>query len=471
MIAISNLELENSQEEWKEIWDPSHLRAIVAFHDTNGGRMIIGRRDDGSYAGLKDPKDVAKKVSDTIHNKLHINVDVHIEEFDGLKCVVVDVPPGKNMTSLDGRFYTRVGNTDQELEGDELKSAILGDKGVPWMDQICKFTKEDLSEDSIEFFIKNGKKHGRISDSVDPKDIDGVLSSYDLVIDGKLTLTAGILFGKKPRRLNDGAFLKIGEFDEHNVLRRENYVEVPGIQIPEETIRILYERYIQPRFGYGGLTAMRSLVDLYPRDALRELLVNAVVHKDYRLQEPITVAVYPDRIEISCYGGLPTGWVTDDLFEKHISVRRNRTLATVFHDAGFVENWGQGIEKVVAACNSNRNPSPEFYVATGALYAVIYKREKIDNNEVTQDVVDVPEVVESPEVTEEQGAIDTIDVAGQIIGLIIDDPRISITEMARTLSMSKRNVERYTSKLVLEGKIRREGSARTGKWVILDGGV
>lgn len=330
------------------------------------------------------------------------------------------------------------------------------------MDQTCKFTKEDLSEDSVGFFIENGKRHGRISDSVDPEDIDGVLSSYDLIIDGRLTLAAGILFGKKPRRLNDGAFLKIGEFDEKGVLRREDYVEVPSIQIPEEAMKVLYERYIPSLFGYGDISARRSVVDIYPKDAVRELLVNAVVHRDYRVQEPIRVAVYPDHMEISSIGGLPTGWTPDDLLKRHTSVIHNHALATVFHDAGFMENLGKGIEKVIAACRSNGNPLPEFFVATGTLFAVLYKRKVIDCDGGTMGAVMTTDVVEMPR------RVSAVDIEQQIIELILRNPRISASEMGKTLSLSSRTVERYLSRLKAEGKVERDGNVKSGLWKVVD---
>ena len=81
------VDLENNQEEWKEIWDSSYLKAIAAFYNTDGGRMVVGRKDDGVIVGLVDPKDTAKKISDTIHNKLHINVSVRIESIESSTCV------------------------------------------------------------------------------------------------------------------------------------------------------------------------------------------------------------------------------------------------------------------------------------------------------------------------------------------------------------------------------------------------
>ena len=445
---MSDVDFENNQEEWKEKWDNSYLKAIAAFYNTDGGRMVVGRRDDGTFVGLSDPKGDAKKISDTIHNKLHINVNVCIESLESKDCVVIEVSPGKRMVDLDGQFYVRVGNTNQTLEGEELRTALLGEKGMDWLDQTCDYTIDDLSADAISFFIKQGKKRGRISETVDPADIEGVLSSYELSADDKLTMTAVMAFGQKPRRLNDGAYLVIGEFDSRNILRRETYVEVPGIQIVDEAIHILYERYIPPKFEYEGRTGLRIDAYDYPEDAVRELIVNALVHKDYSIQEPTRVAVYPDHLEISSMGLLPKGWTLETLYKKHISSRRNRALANIFHDAGYVEKWGQGIEKVIDACKENGNPSPEFSFVTGALMATLPIRRKITRPSIP---IDVP----------------LVGLDYEIVVRMKSNPKITKAELSSELGVSDSTVSRHIEYLLNNGYIVREGSKKAGSWIIL----
>lgn len=84
------------------------------------------------------------------------------------------------------------------------------------------------------------------------------------------------------------------------------------------------------------------------------------MHMDYKRSQPVTVSVRSDELEVFCLGGLPGSMTVDKLFKKHHSVRRNEALAMVFHAAGFVEAWGQGISKVVEACEANGNKIPLF---------------------------------------------------------------------------------------------------------------
>ena len=299
------------------------------------------------------------------------------------------------------------------------------------------------------FFINQGKKRGRIAENVDPTDIKGVISSYDLSRDGKLTMTAAIAFAKEPRHLNDGAYVVIGEFDSMNKLRRETYVEVPGIQLVDETIRILYERYIPPKFEYDGRTGLRNDVFDYHEDALRELIVNALVHKDYSIQEPTRVAIYPNYIEVSSMGVLPKGWTLEHLFEKHKSSRRNRALASVFHDAGYVEKWGQGIENVVNACKINGNPPPVFSIITGSLSAEIPIR--ISKERVPHNAAEV--------------SLKGLDC--EIVRIISSNPSVSRSTIAKELGVTGKTITRHISELIKSGVLMREGSKKVGSWVVL----
>ena len=319
---------------------------------------------------------------------------------------------------------------------------------MQWLDQPCRISKEELSKEAISFFVRCGQSQGRISDSVSEDDVDEIICSYGLELDGKLTLAAGILFSPEPRRLNDAAFLKIGFFDEKNVLRREHYVEGPIIMLVDKALDILYYSYIQDTYGYDGPTAQRTIVHQYPREALKELIVNAMVHKDYRIQEPTTIRVYSDKLEIFCFGGLPKGWDVDKLLEEHVSIRRNPALAEVFFAAGYTENKGQGIEKVLEECRSNGNPEPEFRGMFDGLMVTI--GEKIKKK---------PRVAPRP--------IFMIDKRSRaILDCIAENQFVTTREISDAIGASQITVKRRITAMVNAGVLRREGSTRSGRWII-----
>ena len=243
--------------------------------------------------------------------------------------------------------------------------------------------------------------------------------------------------------------MKIGFFDDKGVLRREDYVEGPVIMIPDKAIRILYDRYIQDTYGYGGKTAQRHIVHKYPEDSLRELIVNAIVHKDYHIQEPTTIRVYEDRIDIFCFGGLPKGWSPDMLTKKHDSIRRNRLLASVFFAAGYVENWGQGIEKVINQCRANGNPDPVFTERCGGLSVEIGINPAKDVSDIPQPIINL----------DEKNRI--------ILGCIEKDPGIPARAISENTGISINTVEKRLKKMTEQGLLKREGSTKSGKWIIV----
>ncbi len=158
-----------------------------------------------------------------------------------------------------------------------------------------------------------------------------------------------------------------------------------------------------------------------------------MVHKDYSIQEPTTICVYSDRLEIFCLGGLPTDWTPDKLLQEHTSIKRNRALASVFFTAGYVENWGQGIEKVLEECRSNGNPDPEFSIMNDGLKVVV--RIRADGRpKVPQ--TDVFKIDEKSKV---------------ILSCIAEDPSVSAKRMAEIIGISDSTVERRLKELVTKG--------------------
>ncbi|MDR3282574.1 MAG: winged helix-turn-helix transcriptional regulator, partial [Candidatus Methanoplasma sp.] len=269
--------------------------------------------------------------------------------------------------------------------------------------------------------------------------------------DGKVSYSAAILFSPKPRRVNDGAFLKIGQFNSRRLIQREDYVESPLIMVPDDALSVLYDKYVPPVFGFKG--ASRILVYKYPLEAVRELIVNALCHMDYEFQEPVTVSVFPDKMEISCLGELPKGWVPDDLKSPHRSVRRNKTIANVFHAAGYVENWAQGIGKVMEECRKNGNPEPEFSLVVGGLVVAMFPKEAAESDEAN----DKHPVVER----------ELTDVQGQLLEILRAETAITSVVLAEKTGVSARVVKYNLAKLAERNLIVREGSRKNGRWKVL----
>lgn len=382
-----------------------------------------------------------KVVSDSISNTLGMSIPVYVDELNGKRFIVVDVPKGDTLVECDGRYYKRVGNTTQLMQREELKAAIMRERGVHWMDMPCDATIQDLSEDAVKSFISKGKACGRVPAFIDDGDIMSVLKRYKLIDGDNLTYAGALLFAQDPSRFKGGAFLKIGEFNQIGLILRETMIERPLIEIPDEAIRVLYESYIPPTFVY--VQASRELSYRYPVEAVRELLVNALIHKDYQVTEPVTIRIFKDSMWIFCFGGLPDGWGVDMLLKPHESIWRNETLADVFHDAKFVENWGQGISKVLDECKRNGNTGPVFQQDVGGLRVVLASKVSTRVETISDS---------NGGLTERQKSI---------LELIRENPRISTADLSIELNLSLSTVKRDLLILSQKGVIKRAGARRT----------
>lgn len=230
------------------------------------------------------------------------------------------------------------------------------------------------------------------------------------------------------------------------MLVRERYIEVPLIMIPNMAMEVLFDSFVPPRFEYGR-DAIRRPVDQYPYKALRELIVNAIVHRDYSVEEPVTVSVFPDRLEVFCFGMLPEGWTLEMLKQPHPSRPRNISIARVFHDAGYFENWAQGIRMVMDLCRENGNPEPDFDMRIDGLVATMYPVVEEVPSQVMQQVV----------LTRKQE---------EIIAVLRDDPFATASRIGSLVGLGERSVYQKLNEMVDMGVIVKSGSRKRRQYIV-----
>ena len=163
------------------------------------------------------------------------------------------------------------------------------------------------------------------------------LTNY-LTEDGKLKNAALLLFAKNPRRYFTCVEFKIGRF-RRNVadLIIQDVIEGNIIQMTDRVVQVLKAKYLTSPIHYEGMKRREPLE--VPEEALREILYNAIAHKDYS-GAPIQMRVWDDYVEIWNEGELPIGYTPDTLMKKHSSRPRNKNIANAFFKAGFIESWG-----------------------------------------------------------------------------------------------------------------------------------
>ena len=212
------------------------------------------------------------------------------------------------------------------------------------------------------------------------------------------------------------------------------------------TIDLLLTKYLKAGISYSGIQRVESLP--VPEAALREALLNAILHKDYSSGTPIQISVYPDRLMIWNPGELPQDWTVARLTSKHPSHPFNPGIANVFFRAGQIESWGRGIERILSSCSSAGMPLPTLRCEPNGIW------------------VDFEFAVAQAERSQPSGEKTREKTREKILALIRSDPHISMQSMASALGLTPKGVEWQIRKLTQSGLLQRMGSDKGGYWHI-----
>jgi ATP-dependent DNA helicase RecG len=228
------------------------------------------------------------------------------------------------------------------------------------------------------------------------------------------------------------------------------------------TLDLLVTKYLRAAISYSGLQRIESLP--VPEEALREALLNALIHKDYASHSPIQIRVYPDKLQIWNSAVLPEGWTAEKLLADHSSHPFNPLVAAAFFRAGEIEAWGRGIQRIVEACEAAGAPSPvirydisdywfEFPFAKGYVEAVFGGRTTRDTTQET-----------TQEITQETAPATTQE---RILAALRAEPALTRRALAARFGLTPDGVKYHLAKLTAARRLRHVGPTKAGKWEIL----
>ena len=337
---------EHQEIEWKESWRDEYLKWLCGYANAHGGMLFIGKDDDGKVVGIQGSKKLLEDLPNKITNALGIIADVNLRTEGGKDYLEIVVDKYPSLISYHGRYYYRSGSVLREIVGKELERALLKSQ-----------------------FKQKALARGRLTSDDAAVSNEILMENLHLVDeDGYLTRAAMLAFYRDPERWVTGAYIKIGFFgDSDSDLQYQDEIHGPLIEQIDRTIDLVYTKYMKARITYDGI--QRVEVFMFPRDAFREILLNAVVHKDYASCNPVQISVYEDHMYIWNDGLMPENLrTTESLFVKHSSKPFNPKLAHVFFISGMIEAWGRGFDKIKAACDAlYHTPVPEYDISADGI--------------------------------------------------------------------------------------------------------
>lgn len=412
------------------------MAAILNKHGS--GALWFGVRNDGKAVGLDATEKTLRDVSQAIaaHIEPRIYPHLSMEPVAGANCLKI-IFTGKDTPYFAyGRAYMRVADEDRQLSARELENLILSKnrEALRWDNETCSATLADLNEKKLKRFVEHA---GLTWDSP-----ENALEKLGLSKDGQLVNAAPLFFAEKPpMQLRCAVFAAT---DSATIIDRHDF-DGDILELIEEA-----QKYILKNIHIGmrlkGL--YREDVPEISAEALREAIINAFCHRDYRAPDYIHIAVFKNRVEIRNPGGLFGGLTIADILHGNISQRRNPLIADLFRRIQMVEAWGRGMPLIL-----KNAPDVQFSQVAGLFITSFtrpsYTSEKEPSRQAT-----------TQETTQET-------TREKILACIRAEPAITGKQMALKIGITEDGIKYHLAKLKKAGIIRHLGPTRSGHWEVL----
>ena len=309
---------------------------------------------------------------------------VHVAPDGSVEYVCITVRPYPNGISLHGRYYLRTGGTNREMTGMALSDFLLERAGRHWDGMpMPGMTAEDLDHAAIDAYRAKAIERGRHTEA-DVSVSDGqVVSDLKLLDeapggDGSLTRAAVLMFPADPERFVVGASVKVAYYAPEGAYGQnkaddiiyQDEVRGPLMTQADRVVELVYTKYLKALTSYEGLQRIETF--MAPREAFREIILNAINHKLYESGNPIQISVYEDRIVVFNQGHWPEDIDPDNVYTtKHSSYPHNPSLSRTFFNAGEIEAYGGGFARIRMECDRHDAPYPELAVTPNGVTVVV----------------------------------------------------------------------------------------------------
>ena len=465
-----------------------YMKSVVAFANGTGGKIIFGIADKTREVVGFDKEDVFKKM-DAIANAISdscepaIIPDITLQTVDGKTVIVVEVSEGRQRPyyikalGRDGGVYVRVAGTTRLADEYMIKELLFEGSNRYYDQALC--TGVNVTDEDIDALCKAMKEQAVQNACTEEqkasiKDVGRQqLRSWGILIerDGKdyPSKAFAILTGNGGLHVATQCGVFKGTTKAVFVDRRE-YTGPLWEQIDEAF------QFVLRNIHLGATIVGIYRQDIYeiPPDAIRELIINAMVHRSYLDHGTIQVAVYDNRLEITSPGKLPMGQTMERMKEGYSKIR-NEALAHAFAYMNLIEHWGSGIPRIIDKVKAAGLREPEFIGGEVDLRINIYRGQDASNDinnankvpDTTEEQPDtankVPDTMEKmPDTTEE---VPDNEQEQQIYKYVSEKESITTAETVVLLGVKDRRARAILMNMVEGGYLVKEGAARSTIYV------
>lgn len=416
------------------------IKSIVAFANGAGGKMLIGVSNKREVVGIAQDTDIfalRDRISDTIGQMCEpqIMFDIYQESVEDKVIVVVEVFPGndtpyfiKSAGKENGTFI-RLNATTRNADFTTLDELEVTDSDIEYL---CS----DFSERSKTQITKENLLNMHLIQKVE----------NNLVA----TKAYAIFLGKHD-------YLSRIQCARFKGTERVHFIDKKDFEGPLlEQIDGAYKfvlGHINMAIEINGI--VHDEIYELPTQAIRELIVNAVIHRNYMMSSSVQVSVYDDRVEISSPGSLYGSLTLQEALRGRSSIR-NKILASVCEKLNVIEGWGTGLKRIIDFCKE-KNVEPPVFEEIGDLLRVNFYRPSYKNDSLSDSINKNDSLNDSLKLSDSEN---------KVLSEIRKDVKITILDLVSKTNLSEPTVNRTLKSLKEKKVLKREGSKKDGFWIV-----
>ena len=412
-------------------------KKIVAFANSEGGTIYIGVSDDGEVVGIEDSDKSGLQVSNMVHDNIKPDLSMFVSyrtlNFDGKEVLSIDVERGTNRPYYLANkglrpegVYIRHGFSSIPASDSTIRNMIKETDGDVY--EALRSINQDLTFNSCENEFKN-------------RNIDFKEQALKLVSNDGLYTNLGLLLSDQCPYT-----IKAAVFEDYDQSLFKDRNEFSGSLLKQlEDVYSFIDKYNNNRSTFDKLWRIDTRD--YPEKALREALLNSIVHRDYSYSASTLISIYKDRLEIVSVGGLMPGYELKDI-KNGLSDTRNPNLANIFYRLKLIEAYGTGIKKIYDAYELS-GCEPEIITTNNSFKIILPNLNYKQNNNL---------YISSPEMKYCDENI--------LLKYLNDNQSITRKEVETLMGLSQSSAGRILKKMVDEGKLIQFGGSKNIKYML-----
>jgi len=435
------------------------VKTIIGFCNHQGGKLIIGLENDGTIIGIDELK--AQEMLEYLEQCIldcsfpPIFVRTYLQRIGDKTLLLLEVAPGTNKPyylKKEGRekgVYIRLGRstlraTPEMIEGLKLDARNISFDATP----VYQASEADLDMNKIEKFLTKIKSAQNKSSTY--ASITDAMLAYKIIIrdqNQNIPTVSGILvFGKEPQFFFAEARIMCNQFLGIEI-GQEVIASHECLGTLDEQFKAAYDFVISRLYTSWKIVGpMREEQLEIPKIAIREIIMNAVIHRNYLIPGPTKIAIFNNRIEIFSPGTFP-GPISQNL-KAGFTYLRNITIAKVFREMGLIESFGLGLLKTFTSYEQYELKEPQIIEGEGFIKCILPR--KTPENMLTRSKTD--------ELSEAQA---------QILNLFTSATKISVADVIESLHFTRSTASRKLAELVKKGHIKKMGKGRGVNYIKL----